>query len=114
MEKVVNVNLNGNAFQLDESAYDVLRTYLDLANRQLADNPDRAEIVADFEQAIADKCRRFLNPAKTVVTAAEMQRIVDEMGPVEGAASSTRPPAGVNAGADAHAPRAETTPRKRL
>jgi hypothetical protein len=34
--------------------------------RQLADNPDRAEIVADLEQAIADVPRAC--PHKTVVT----------------------------------------------
>jgi hypothetical protein len=28
MQKVVAVNLNGNAYQLDESAYEVLRAYL--------------------------------------------------------------------------------------
>ena len=46
------------------------------------DNPDRAEIIADLEQAIADKCRRFLGPHKTVVTAAEVEQIIREMGPV--------------------------------
>jgi len=112
MEKVVTVNLGGNAYQLDESAFEVLRAYLDLANRQLADNPDRPEILADFEQAIADKCRRFLNVAKTVVTAAEMRRIVDEMGPVDGAEP---PPAqGAPAGGSARSESAAPTPRKRF
>jgi phage shock protein PspC (stress-responsive transcriptional regulator) len=95
MEKVVTINLNGNAYQLDETAYAALRAYLDQANARLADNPDRAEIVTDLEQAIAEKCARFLGPHKTVVTAAEMDQIVKEMGPVEGAAGQ---PAGAGAG----------------
>jgi phage shock protein PspC (stress-responsive transcriptional regulator) len=83
MQKVITINLNGNAYQLDESAYTLLREYLDRAELQLKDNPDRAEILSDLEQAIADKCNRVLGPAKTVVNTAEVQRIIDEMGPVD-------------------------------
>jgi phage shock protein PspC (stress-responsive transcriptional regulator) len=84
MEKVVTINLNGNAYQIDEGGYAGLVAYLDAANRSLKDNPDRAEIVADLEQAIADKCRGFLGPHKAVVTAAEVDQIIREMGPVDG------------------------------
>jgi phage shock protein PspC (stress-responsive transcriptional regulator) len=44
--------------------------------------------VADLEQAIAEKCVRFLNPQKSVVTLVEIQQIVKEMGPVEGPAAT--------------------------
>jgi phage shock protein PspC (stress-responsive transcriptional regulator) len=83
MERVVTINLNGNAFQLDEAAFAALRAYLDQADARLRGNPDRAEILADLEQAIAEKCGRFLGPHKTVVTAAEIQQVITEMGPVE-------------------------------
>ncbi|HUF23075.1 MAG TPA: PspC domain-containing protein [Vicinamibacterales bacterium] len=83
MQKVITINLNGHAYQLEEGGYDVLRDYLARAERDLAGNPDRAEIVADLEQAIADKCQRFLGPHKSVVTAGEVQQIVAEMGPVD-------------------------------
>jgi len=89
MQKVITINLNGNAYQIDDGGYAALVAYLEGAERQLADNPDRAEIVADLEQAIADKCRGFLNPHKTVVTAGEVDQIIREMGPVE--AADTRP-----------------------
>lgn len=87
MQKVVVVNLNGNAYQLEEPAYQALQAYLDTAAERLAANPDKSEILADIEQAIADKCGRHLGAHKTVVTASEMSRIVEEMGPVDGAAS---------------------------
>lgn len=83
MQTVITINLNGNAYQLDESAFGILRAYLDRAERRLKDNPDRAEILADFEQAIADKCRKYIGPQKSVVVAAEMEHIVAEMGPVD-------------------------------
>lgn len=84
MERVVTINLNGNPYQLEEPAYDALRAYMTRAEAALAANPDKAEIVRDLEQAIADKCGSYLGPNKTVVSAAEMTRILGEMGPVEG------------------------------
>jgi len=99
MQKVIHINLNGHAYQLDESGYDALREYLAGAERALEANPDRTEIIADLEQAIADKCRKFLGPHKTVVTSTEVAQIVREMGPIEApaaenAAGSVDAPAG--------------------
>jgi phage shock protein PspC (stress-responsive transcriptional regulator) len=85
MQKVISINLNGNAYQLDESGYETLREYLETAERALAANPDRREIIADLEQAIAEKCQKFLGPHKSVVTATEVEQIVKEMGPIESA-----------------------------
>jgi len=84
MQTVITINLNGNAYQLEETAFGLLRVYLDGAELQLKDNPDKAEIISDLEQAIADKCNRVLGAQKTVVTTAELKQIIDEMGPVEG------------------------------
>src|SRR5512144_2640304 len=55
MQRVTSVNLNGNAYQVEEGAYDALVAYLNRARTLLDKNPDRAEIIADLEQAIADR-----------------------------------------------------------
>ena len=89
MQKVIAINLNGNAFQIDESGYAALVAYLESADRQLRDNPDRAEIVADLEQAIADKCAGFLGPHKSVVTTAEVDRIIRDMGRIPAERNTT-------------------------
>jgi phage shock protein PspC (stress-responsive transcriptional regulator) len=89
MNKVITINLNGNAFQFEEGGYDLLHDYLDGAALRLADNPDRDEIVADIERAIADKCRALLSSFKTVVVTKEVQQVIDEMGPVENASAET-------------------------
>lgn len=92
MERVVTINLNGNPFQLEEPAYDALRAYLSRAEATLANNPDKAEIIRDLEQAIADKSGVYLGPHKSVVSAGEMTRILEEMGPVEGEAQEGAAP----------------------
>jgi phage shock protein PspC (stress-responsive transcriptional regulator) len=104
MERVVTVNLNGNSFQLEEQAYEALKSYLDRAGTVLAANPDRTDILQDLEQAIAEKVGGCLSPHKTVVTQADMTRVLDEMGPVMGE-EEARP-------ADAEAP--GEAPPKRL
>jgi phage shock protein PspC (stress-responsive transcriptional regulator) len=107
MQKVVIINLNGNAYQLDEPAYESLRAYLDGAAAALAANPDKDEVLADIEQAIAEKCNRYLGPHKTVVLEAEILRIVEEMGPVEGPA-----PAGTEREAEEKAKPGPETPKR--
>ena len=102
MEKVITVNLGGNAYQFDESAYELLRNYLARADTQLSGNPDKAEIVRDLEQSIAEKSRRFIGPAKTVVSAPEVEQILREIGPVDGDTQ-----AHAAAGTQASAPRDE-------
>jgi phage shock protein PspC (stress-responsive transcriptional regulator) len=97
MQKVVTVSLNGNAYQLEEDGYAQLAAYLDASARALATNPDRAEIISDLEQAIGEKCARYLNAHKTVISSAELQQVIAEMGPVDpgvgesGASAQARP-----------------------
>ena len=113
MNTVIIINLNGNAFHLEEPGFQSLRAYLERAQAQLKDNPDKAEIMADLEQAIADKCAHFVRPHKNVLSAVEIDEILKEMGPVQSegaaeasAAASETPNAGPKSGtAPAGAPK---------
>lgn len=84
MNKVVIINLNGNAYHIEEDGYDALHNYLEQAKKRLKTNPDKEEILSDFEQAIADKCNEYLSAKKTVIKASEMKKIIEQMGPVDG------------------------------
>jgi phage shock protein PspC (stress-responsive transcriptional regulator) len=83
MNKVVTINLNGRAYQLEESGYDALRAYLSDAEARLSNDPGKTEIIADLEQAIAEKCDKVLAPHKNVVSSDEVGKIIEEMGPVQ-------------------------------
>lgn len=100
MNKVVTINLHGTAFQLEEAGFEALRAYLDGAAGRLEGNPDKDEIIADIEQAIADKCRAVLGVYKNVVVTQEINQIIEEMGPVQDAAAEgeERPPGAAAAG----------------
>src|SRR5438552_2454747 len=99
MRKVATINLNGQAYQLEEQAYDKLQTYLHHAETALAKDPDKAEVLADIEQAIADKCERLLQNGKNVVTTEQLVDILDQMGAVESDETETKgSPAGERSG----------------
>jgi phage shock protein PspC (stress-responsive transcriptional regulator) len=113
MRTVITISLNGNAYQLDAVGYDALRAYLQVAEQRLAGNPDQEEILADLEQAIADKCNRYLGAHKNVIKSDEVAEVLREMGPVDGGASESAAQgagaaAGVGAGPGANAGRTYT------
>ena len=113
MQKVVSISLNGVAYQLEEPGYNDLRVYLERAEARLKDSPDRAEVMADLEQAIGEKCARALGPHKTVVSGAEIDKILAEMGPVESAEEKPADASFEGSGAAASAA-PPLPPRKRL
>jgi phage shock protein PspC (stress-responsive transcriptional regulator) len=83
MNKVVNINLGGCAYQLEEVGYDALQTYLETATAQLQGNPDRDEILSDIELSIAEKFNALLSSHKTVVETKEIASVLEGMGPIE-------------------------------
>jgi phage shock protein PspC (stress-responsive transcriptional regulator) len=95
MQKVTSVNLNGNVYQLEEDAYRALQAYLEQARKKLADNPDQAEIMQDFEQAIAEKCEQLVHKHKNVVSDVEIKKIIAAMGPVQEEADDKQDDAGM-------------------
>src|SRR5262252_1038098 len=84
MQRVVSINLNGNVYQLEENGYNALFAYLDAADAQLKDDPDRAQKIADLEGRVAELCTACLAPHKTVVTSMEIDRIIAGLGPIPG------------------------------
>ena len=90
----VTARLNRSTLQFEEAAYARLASYLEEAARTLAGNPDQAEILSDLEQAIADKCTSRMQSGQGVVTLAELEPTLEEIGSVQvpGAAPAADPP----------------------
>ena len=90
----VTARLNRSTLQFEEAAYARLASYLDEAARTLAGNPDQAEILCDLEQAIADKCTSRMQSGQGVVTLAELEPALEEIGSVQvpGSAHAADPP----------------------
>lgn len=91
MRRVTTINLNSHALQIEEDGYEALRAWLDQAARALARNPDRTRILAELEQAIAEKCQQQLGSHRNVVGAEQINRILEEMGPVADGSGAAAP-----------------------
>jgi hypothetical protein len=107
MNKVITINLGGNAYQLEEAGYDALRAYLEAAATQLAGNPDRDEILSDIERAIAEKFRAILASYKTVVETREVETVLKEMGPIDSDTSAEPGSTGAKSGSSDRKPTGE-------
>jgi phage shock protein C len=90
----VTVTLNRSTLQFDEAAFEQLEQYLADARRTLEGNPDRDEIIADLEQAIANQCTRRLAPGTSTVTPTELRPALEEIGPVQAPGVNASSPAG--------------------
>src|ERR1043166_5373739 len=82
MQRVVSINLNGNAYQVEENGYNALFAYTDAVETAVKDSADRAERVAEIERLIAEKCQACPSPHKNVVTSAEIDRLLLELPPI--------------------------------
>lgn len=77
------VRLNRSVLQFDDAAHARLEKYLAESASLLEGDPDPQEILSDLEQAVADQCTRRLRPNQTVVTLAELEPALEEIGSVQ-------------------------------
>ena len=90
----VTVTLNRSTLQFDEAAFQRLEQYLADARHTLVGNPDRDEILADLEQAVADQCTRRLAAGAAIITLTELQPALEEIGPVQAPGATLSAPGG--------------------
>jgi len=93
MERIsITTRLNGMTLQFEEAAYTRLESYLAEAARTLEGNPDRDEIIADLEQAVAERCRNRVPDQRSVVTLAQLQPVLEDIGSVQEPDTVSAPP----------------------
>jgi len=87
------VRLNRSVLRFDEAAHLRLERYLAESASMLEGDPDPQEILSDLEQAVAEQCTRRLRTGQSVVTLAELEPALEEIGSVQvpGAGTSSKP-----------------------
>ncbi|MEI6665198.1 MAG: hypothetical protein WCL53_03515, partial [Chloroflexota bacterium] len=93
MNRVEIVNLGGRARHIETDGATAIDAWLDEARRRLNGDPDRDEILNDFEQAIGEKCDAVLTGDREVVTAEEVATILESLGTIEPSPSYAAGPA---------------------
>jgi phage shock protein PspC (stress-responsive transcriptional regulator) len=89
MNRVSIVNLAGRAYHVEEAGVTAITVWQETARQRLAGDPDRDELLLDFERAIADRCEELVTRDRDVVTTRHVATILAALGAVEPANIST-------------------------
>jgi len=83
MNKVINININGLIFHIDEEAFVVLDRYLESLKQHFRNNEGGDEILADIESRIAEMLTEMLKDRSEVISMANVQQVIATMGKPE-------------------------------
>lgn len=83
MNKTISINLGGYFFNIEEDAYELLKTYLDRIRLNLANDSGTNEIMTDIEVRVAELFQARLDEKKNVVVAKDVEDVKRIMGQPE-------------------------------
>lgn len=117
MKKVININFQGRVIPIEESAYDMLKQYVESLRRFFANEEGRDEIINDIEGRIAELFGESLKKGSTCITEEDVNRIIESMGrpeDFEGEESKVHSQLGGESTGNGNASAYEAAPRGRL
>ena len=80
MKKIININFHSRVIPIEETAYDILRKYVDSLKKHFADEEGGDEIVNDIENRFAELFSDRLKKDATCITDADVEEIITSMG----------------------------------
>jgi phage shock protein PspC (stress-responsive transcriptional regulator) len=80
MKKVININFQGRVIPIEESAYDMLKQYVESLRKFFANEEGRDEIINDIEGRIAELFGESLKKGSTCITDEDVNSIIQSMG----------------------------------
>jgi phage shock protein PspC (stress-responsive transcriptional regulator) len=80
MKKVININFQGRVVPIEETAYDILKQYVDSLRRFFANEEGKDEIINDIEGRIAELFGETLKKGGTCITDDDVNAIINSMG----------------------------------
>src|SRR5271156_4656091 len=80
MKKIININFHSRVIPIEETAYDILRKYIDSLKKHFANEEGGDEIVNDIENRFAELFSDRLKKGATCITDADVEEIISSMG----------------------------------
>ena len=80
MKKIININFHSRVIPIEETAYDILRKYVESLKKHFAGEEGGDEIVNDIENRFAELFSDKLKKGATCITDADVEEIVANMG----------------------------------
>ena len=80
MKKVININFQGSVIPIEETAYDILKQYVESLRNYFANEEGKEEIINDIEGRIAELFGETLKKGTTCIGDEDVNKIIDSMG----------------------------------
>ena len=80
MKKILQINIRGTVFQIDEDAYEKLNKYLNEIYRHFKSKKGHEDIINDIENRIVELFQNKLNDKKQVVAIEDVEEVISVMG----------------------------------
>lgn len=109
MKKIINVHLSGLLIPMEDTAYDMLKAYIESLQRHFSQEPGGDEIVSDIEARIGELFQERLRKGENCITDADVQSVIAAMGRPEELGGESE-----QAQASSSQAYVELRPRKRL
>jgi phage shock protein PspC (stress-responsive transcriptional regulator) len=88
MKKTIKINLSGIIFNIDDDAYEKLKSYLDTISRYFSNKQESKEIIDDIESRIAELFQERITGENQVITIEIVNEVIEIMGNPEDIADS--------------------------
>ena len=80
MKKVININFQGRVVPIEETAYDILKQYIESLQQYFSAEEGSDEIINDIEGRIAELFSETLKKGSTCITDDDVEAIINSMG----------------------------------
>ncbi|MBS1731479.1 MAG: PspC domain-containing protein [Bacteroidetes bacterium] len=80
MKKVININFQGRVVPIEETAYDMLKQYIESLQQYFSNEEGSDEIINDIEGRIAELFSETLKKGSTCITDDDVEAIIKSMG----------------------------------
>jgi phage shock protein PspC (stress-responsive transcriptional regulator) len=80
MKKIININFHSRVIPIEESAYDILKQYIESLRSYFANEEGRDEIISDIENRFAELFSDRLKKGSTCITDEDVSETIASMG----------------------------------
>src|SRR5258705_8730503 len=80
MKKIININFQGRVIPIEESAYEILKVYVESLRRYFQQEEGRDEIINDIESRIAELFSERLKRGSACITDEDINAVISSMG----------------------------------
>jgi phage shock protein PspC (stress-responsive transcriptional regulator) len=116
MKKTIVINLAGIPFEIEEDAYEMLKSYLEKIESRLGNTNEAKEVTADIESRIAELFRQEKYDINTPITSSRISEIISIIGQPEQfeTASDTKNQSSENTSSPGWTGKGENEPKRLL